>query len=349
MADVREHKRFQADAWDFLTPWLEHLHERLMVHPDGYLQVRHPDSRRFRRNQNQETEVKRPERFDTSHWRTREAVELLVLVHAVNNQAQKPGELSPVKKWRNFLLPHTSDYEPSPEFLEAKQRILLMKDEGFKRHPRVPQFVEIPISLSLGASRDENRDFVAHMKELRDLIEEMKGRAAAATAAEVCVESVLDVLGTGIPVVAVVVNPYNRFRGNRNGVSRQALAKFLIGVLLDPSWKIHSIGTFDFIGEHDWHYQALYAALAAARTPVANLSTHGCFFRQDDQLQLLAKALFSPRSSNQAFYPPIHGLDILYEKADLETIVAAIKEKESGFMTEWQLREAQATNAAWLR
>lgn len=156
---------------------------------------------------------------------------------------------------------------------------------------------------------------------------------------EVCVESVLDVLGTGIPVVAVVVNPYNRFRGNRNGVSRQALAKFLIGVLLDPSWKIHSIGTFDFIGEHDWHYQALYAALAAARTPVANLSTHGCFFRQDDQLQLLAKALFSPRSSNQAFYPPIHGLDILYEKADLETIVAAIKEKESGFMTEWQLRE----------
>lgn len=82
-----------------------------------------------------------------------------------------------------LLAPHTSDYEPSPEFLEAKQRILLMKDEGFKRHPRVPQFVEIPISLSLGASRDENRDFVAHMKELRDLIEEMKGRAAAATAA----------------------------------------------------------------------------------------------------------------------------------------------------------------------
>ncbi|EGZ29767.1 hypothetical protein PHYSODRAFT_294768 [Phytophthora sojae] len=154
MADDREHKRLrvsvpdatvQADAWDFLSPWLEQLHERLMVHPDGNLQVRHPDSRRFRRNQNQETEVTRPERFDTSHWRTREAVALLVLVYAVNNQ-----------------------------FLEAKRRILMTQDDEFKRHPRVPQSVEIPVYLDVSSYGYKNTEFVVHMKELADLIEATK-------------------------------------------------------------------------------------------------------------------------------------------------------------------------------
>ncbi|EGZ29770.1 hypothetical protein PHYSODRAFT_294770 [Phytophthora sojae] len=57
----REHKRgvdTGTDPWAFLSPWLEQPNERLMVLPDGYF-----------------------------HWRTREVLELLVLAHAVNNQA----------------------------------------------------------------------------------------------------------------------------------------------------------------------------------------------------------------------------------------------------------------------
>lgn len=40
-------------------------------------------NRRYRRH----WDPKRPDRFDISHWRTREVLELLVLAHAVNNQA----------------------------------------------------------------------------------------------------------------------------------------------------------------------------------------------------------------------------------------------------------------------
>ncbi|KAG7387777.1 hypothetical protein PHYPSEUDO_013676 [Phytophthora pseudosyringae] len=87
----REQKRARLsapddDPWSFLTPWCEQLRGRLVVVPGGYLSVLHPGARRFRRGQDrdEETQVKQ---YEASHWRTREALELLVLVHHVNNRA----------------------------------------------------------------------------------------------------------------------------------------------------------------------------------------------------------------------------------------------------------------------
>ncbi|EGZ29772.1 hypothetical protein PHYSODRAFT_261138 [Phytophthora sojae] len=222
--DTREHKRFRlsapdavTDSWDFLSPWFYQLEERLMVISGDYLEVLEPDSRRLSVAQ---TENEQPERYEDYDWRTREALELLVLVHSVNNQAwaklllekcalrfeneedyfdannddddgppindteaftleceherevplsprfqfrvligrQHTGKLSPVAKWKNFFLSHTSNYQPSPEFVDAKRRILAMQDEEFKKHPRVPRSIEIPVSLEVSMPRESNKD-----------------------------------------------------------------------------------------------------------------------------------------------------------------------------------------------
>lgn len=55
-----------------------------MVISGDYLEVLEPDSRRLSVAQ---TENEQPERYEDYDWRTREALELLVLVHSVNNQA----------------------------------------------------------------------------------------------------------------------------------------------------------------------------------------------------------------------------------------------------------------------
>lgn len=156
---------------------------------------------------------------------------------------QKPGELSPVTKWRNFFLSHTSDYRPSPEFLEARQRILTMQDEKFMIHPRVPRSIEVPVSLDVGSGGygQSNAEFVGHMWELQKLINDMKSYHALQVGnvnqdlksirdcaraftyrldllsvqivrvdmTEACVESVLRVLGTGIRIETLEVNAYH--------------------------------------------------------------------------------------------------------------------------------------------
>lgn len=69
----------KADAWDFLSPWFEQLKGSLTVTSDGYLQVLYQQPRWIRRG--------RPNPYDICEWHTREALELLVLVHSVNNRA----------------------------------------------------------------------------------------------------------------------------------------------------------------------------------------------------------------------------------------------------------------------
>ncbi|EGZ29779.1 hypothetical protein PHYSODRAFT_294777 [Phytophthora sojae] len=268
--DNREDKRPRVSApdtvaWDFLSPWFEQLKGRPLVTSDGYVQVLDPC---FRPAQNRGSE---PKQYATNDWRTREALELLVVRgndtspfeemfrfacerdrevplsprfrFQVEVGNQKPGELSPVTKWRNFFLSHTSDYRPSPEFLEARQRILTMQDEKFMIHPRVPRSIEVPVSLDVGSGGygQSNAEFVGHMWELQKLINDMKSYHALQVGnvnqdlksirdcaraftyrldllsvqivrvdmTEACVESVLRVLGTGIRIETLEVNAYH--------------------------------------------------------------------------------------------------------------------------------------------
>lgn len=75
--DNREDKRPRVSApdtvaWDFLSPWFEQLKGRPLVTSDGYVQVldlclTRPES------------GSEPKQYATNDWRTREALELLVV------------------------------------------------------------------------------------------------------------------------------------------------------------------------------------------------------------------------------------------------------------------------------
>ncbi|EGZ29781.1 hypothetical protein PHYSODRAFT_294779 [Phytophthora sojae] len=401
MADtvIREHKRLRltspdanvnakADAWDFLSPWFEQLKGSLTVTSDGYLQVLYQQPRWIRRG--------RPNPYDICEWHTREALELLVLVHSVNNRAwvkilkekcelrfeeEEEGDVSDTgsdeegedddAETFKFECEHDREvplsprfkfemdvgyqharpcYKPSLEFLAAKQRILMMQDEVFKTHPHVPRSIEIPVSFEVASSSRENNDaVVAHMLELRELIEAMKSYSkqqvgdsnslddcartftycldelsisiSDVNVTEARVESVLRVLGTGVAIERLEVDLY---REPDSPASRKNLAKLLIGLL------VHSIGTFVFVSGRDWHCDALCSTLAVARTPVGTLQLRGRS-QYSDRGRLLAGALFCSRMPRCTSYPPIDRLDIsdsTFYSFQLKDFEDAIKEKD---------------------
>lgn len=136
----------------------------------------------------------------------------------------------------------------------------MMQDEVFKTHPHVPRSIEIPVSFEVASSSRENNDaVVAHMLELRELIEAMKSYSkqqvgdsnslddcartftycldelsisiSDVNVTEARVESVLRVLGTGVAIERLEVDLY---REPDSPASRKNLAKLLIGLLVKP-------------------------------------------------------------------------------------------------------------------
>lgn len=246
-----------------------------------------------------------------------------------------------------------------------------MQDEEFKKHPRVPRSIEIPVSLEVSMPRESNKEYVAHLKKLRELIDEMKSHCSReADGVESmdncantftyrldllsldvvgvdmnteCVERVLRVLGAGIPIGALNVDLYCWPGEANRSRNRGALATLFTGLLVEPlgpSLKVHSIHSLRFTGRHSWHYDALCSTLAVARTPVTHLEIRG-----DVTDRLLAEALFYTKATSSSFYQSIRSLDIshclLYEGA-LDRYVEAVKKKNvqrgvAGSSINWQL------------
>jgi hypothetical protein len=97
MADERELKRARlsgpnadADQWDFLEPWCEQLQGRLLLYPGGFIDVLEPGAHRYRRDEDKtQVEALASKQYATDNWHTREALELLTLVHCVSRTSWK--------------------------------------------------------------------------------------------------------------------------------------------------------------------------------------------------------------------------------------------------------------------
>lgn len=147
-------------------------------------------------------------------------------------------------------------------------------------------------------------------------------------------ESLLQVLESGGPIGRLDV-----YAAYEMPISSKALANFFSGIFSgpqDPSLKILSIDTFQFICDQDWHFEALCSTFPVARTPIGNLELcrSGPMWYQEkpccDQMRLLAETLLFPRTASCTSHPSIHGLDLycsVLKTADLEEIATAVSEK----------------------
>jgi hypothetical protein len=119
-------------------------------------------------------------------------------------------------------------------------------------------------------------------------------------------------------------------------MSRQALVTFLTDVLVGPMDSVlppvPSIDSFVITCDRDtpWHCEALWSTLASARTPVEFLEIRNGFRK----LELLAEALFYPRSFSGSCPTSIRGLslrDPAFSSIYLVEMANVVDEKDGQF------------------
>jgi hypothetical protein len=130
---------------------------------------------------------------------------------------------SPVKEWQDFLLADASLYQPSDAYKKAKSCLVQMLDGDWSR---IPQSLEIPVSLEFNRFAETADQLADYLKELSSFIETMKDRADKVRAESVKPQNATECAQT----VTFTLVELSLTMNNRDKMTR-LLAERLLGVL----------------------------------------------------------------------------------------------------------------------